>query len=322
MSSKLSTIINSKSSLKKKITTGGKINSCGLNMPINSEENHIITFINDKYIQGGYHVVRTIEERDTIICCYRKQGMRVVVVGLDFSYREFRLLSNSCEENQWEEIIIGGGGGGSDLTAEQIKALYESNINTNAFTDVEKTKLSGLENYNDSAIVSALGNKADKSTTYTKTEVDGLVSSTFKVKGSVANFASLPSSGNNEGDVWNLIDTGANYVWVLNLNNTGNAGWDNLSGVVDLSAYATITAMNIALANKVDKDGAKVLSENDFTTTLKDKLDGISANANNYTLPIASGTVLGGVKEVFLTQTAYNALSPKLTDVKYHIEKV
>ena len=43
---------------------------------------------------------------------------------------------------------------------------------------------------------------------------------------------------------------------------------------------------------------------------------------SNYTLPVASGTVLGGVKEVFLTQSQYDALTPKLADVKYHIEKL
>lgn len=33
-------------------------------------------------------------------------------------------------------------------SAEEIKAKYESNSNTNAFTDAEKTKLSGLDDYN------------------------------------------------------------------------------------------------------------------------------------------------------------------------------
>jgi hypothetical protein len=82
--------------------------------------------------------------------------------------------------------------------------------------------------------------KADQLTTYTKTEVDGLVSSTFKPKGSVANYAALTAiTGQKEGDVYNLLSTGENYVWVLNLNNTGVAGWDDLAGAVDLSAYQT-----------------------------------------------------------------------------------
>lgn len=91
----------------------------------------------------------------------------------------------------------------------------------------------------------------DPSTFYTKTEVNALVASTYKAKGSKANYASLPTTDNTEGDVWNLIDTGENYVWVLDLNNTGVAGWDKLSGVVDLTGYAqqSWVTSNFAPAN-------------------------------------------------------------------------
>ena len=44
---------------------------------------------------------------------------------------------------------------------------------------------------------------------------------------------------------------------------------------------ATVTQLN----NKVDKDGNKVLSEQNFTTKLKSKLDGIEAEANKYEHP-------------------------------------
>ena len=40
-----------------------------------------------------------------------------------------------------------------------------------------------------------------------------------------------------------------------------------------------------ALGNKVDKVSGKGLSTNDYTTTEKNKLSGIAANANNYTHP-------------------------------------
>lgn len=49
------------------------------------------------------------------------------------------------------------------------------------------------------------------------------------------------------------------------------------------------------LGNKVDKETGKGLSTNDYTTVEKDKLAGIAANANNYSLPTA-GSTLGGVK--------------------------
>ena len=46
----------------------------------------------------------------------------------------------------------------------------------------------------------------------------------------------------------------------------------------------------------VEKETGKGLSANDFTNTYKSKLDGIATGANNYTLPKASGSTLGGVK--------------------------
>lgn len=46
----------------------------------------------------------------------------------------------------------------------------------------------------------------------------------------------------------------------------------------------------------VAKESGKGLSTNDYTTTEKNKLAGIATNANNYSLPTASLTVLGGVK--------------------------
>lgn len=43
------------------------------------------------------------------------------------------------------------------------------------------------------------------------------------------------------------------------------------------------------LANKVDKDGSKVLSEKNFTAAYETKLKGVAENANNYTHPSTSG---------------------------------
>lgn len=73
---------------------------------------------------------------------------------------------------------------------------------------------------------------------YTKTQVDGLVSSALHYKGSKDTYDDLPTEGNNVGDVWNIVaadDThgvkaGDNVAW-------NGTGWDVLAGTVDLSAY-------------------------------------------------------------------------------------
>lgn len=104
-------------------------------------------------------------------------------------------------------------------------------------------------------LINIVNSKADEAETlagygikdaYTKDEIDGKIASVFHYKGSVASHDVLPSADNVIGDVWNVEDTGANYAW------TGSA-WDKLSETVDLSSYATTSAMNTALENKQDK---------------------------------------------------------------------
>ena len=50
------------------------------------------------------------------------------------------------------------------------------------------------------------------------------------------------------------------------------------------------------ISGKVDKVNGKGLSTNDYTTTEKNKLAGIADNANNYSLPVATTSTIGGVK--------------------------
>ncbi len=76
------------------------------------------------------------------------------------------------------------------------------------------------------------------------------------------------------------------------------ATYDTLKEISDWIAthqdeYAALIA---AIAGKVDKVEGKGLSTEDYTTAEKTKLAGIEANANNYTLPAATTSALGGVK--------------------------
>ncbi|QQQ26913.1 hypothetical protein [Chryseobacterium indoltheticum] len=60
----------------------------------------------------------------------------------------------------------------------------------------------------------------------------------YKIKGSVGTKTDLDyMTSMTEGDVYNVIETGDNYVYVLDLNNTGEPGWDKLSGIIDLANY-------------------------------------------------------------------------------------
>ena len=91
-------------------------------------------------------------------------------------------------------------------------------------------------------------------------------------KGQKPTFEELPSTGNQQGDVWDVQADGHNYAW-------NGTGWDKLSGTVDLSAYATTEWVTQQLANKVTVEAGKGLSTNDYTTAEKQKLANIEAEA-------------------------------------------
>ena len=81
------------------------------------------------------------------------------------------------------------------------------------------------------------------------------------------------------------------------------------------SSYAKTADVNTALAKKVDAVSGKGLSTNDFTAAYKSKLDGIATGANNYKLPVASTTALGGIKTNYVPKSG-NTLFKVNTDTE------
>lgn len=97
---------------------------------------------------------------------------------------------------------------------------------------------------------------------YSKAEVDGMVAGAFHVKG-CCDAKDLPADA-KVGDVWNItantatpkktdingkvLVAGDNVVWVGADGAIHEAGWDALSGVVDLSSYYTKEEINGLLA--------------------------------------------------------------------------
>lgn len=135
---------------------------------------------------------------------------------------------------------------------------------------------------------------------YTDSKVSAL-GSVLTYKGSCT-YAELPTIA-VEGDVWNVTDkhgnvpAGTNYAW------SGSA-WDALGGDVDLSGYqvkltaganVTISGSTISATNTTYTT-ASATSSGLMSAADKAKLDAVAAGANNYSLPTATASTLGGVK--------------------------
>ena len=76
--------------------------------------------------------------------------------------------------------------------------------------------------------------KPDLSQYQTETQVTSAINtaiaSAYKYKGSVANEAALPTTGQVTGDIYNLQDTDMNVAW-------NGTAWDKLAPTIDLTPY-------------------------------------------------------------------------------------
>lgn len=141
-----------------------------------------------------------------------------------------------------------------------------------------------------------------------KAEAETVAGSVYKVKGTKATIDEVLEVGTAAvGDTYNVTaeftlnsqkyPAGTNVVFV----GPGEEGepdpsdqtqWDALGGTVDLTPYATTTAMNSALENKADKTHTHTASQ---ITDLQGKLDAkVDKTTTVNTKPLSSNIVLSG----------------------------
>jgi len=128
----------------------------------------------------------------------------------------------------------------------KVDKVSGKQLSANDYTNEDKTKLAGIAagaEVNVNADWNAESGDAqilNKPTIITEEQVDqkinAAIGSVYRVKGSVANYNSLPTEDVSIGDVYNLEDTGANYVAT-----STTPDWDKLSETVDLNGYLTKT---------------------------------------------------------------------------------
>ena len=141
------------------------------------------------------------------------------------------------------------------LAGGKVDKVEGEGLSTNDFTAAEKTKLEGLENYTlpaasadvlggvkvgsglaiSQGVLSATGGGTADAVDWANVQnkpdlaLKSDLTSLYRFKGTVANYASLPTTGNEVGDVWNVSATGMNYTW------TGE-DWDALGQELQIEA--------------------------------------------------------------------------------------
>lgn len=143
----------------------------------------------------------------------------------------------------------------------KVDKVVGKGLSTNDYTTEEKTKLSNLVEGAEANVIESIQiNGVAISPTNKTVNLDltayatkNDISSVYKYKGSVNNYAALPTSGQEVGDTYNVvaadsahgIKAGDNVSW-------NGSDWDVLAGTVDLSGYLLKTELVYATNADVD----------------------------------------------------------------------
>lgn len=162
----------------------------------------------------------------------------------------------------------------------------------------------------DTALAAVIAAKANASDVYSKTEVDGIISSVYKPAGSVA-FADLPAAGADTlGKVYNVTNkftttdgfvegagkshpAGTNVVVVSTGEDT--YGYDVLAGFVDLSEYSKIEAVIAKVTGATAGNLPALTADGTLVDSGKKPSDFVAAEAGKRLITEEEGTKLGGI---------------------------
>lgn len=169
---------------------------------------------------------------------------------------------------------------GTAYTADEV-TLHLEGTQFSIKGGVIPTKVSELEN--DSKF------QTDTQVSSAITEaVQSAVTGVYTVKGSVANQGALPPDSNKTGDVYNVEDTGMNYVW-------NGTSWDALGSVTTLTTLGVTTT-----ATELNYVKGVTSAIQDQINAVNGKIDGLTfgnglqKSGNNVTVKAADATITVG----------------------------
>ena len=163
----------------------------------------------------------------------------------DVIYNRAVIKDGKPTETGYESNIASPSVSGNAPSCEAVKTALQSKADKTQLNDLAtKTELNSKA---DASALNSYLTKTDAGNTYAKKSD---ITNIYKFKGTKTNYADLPTTDRVTGDVWNItnadaehgIKAGDNVAW-------NGTAWDNLSGTVDLSAYATTTTTDAMSAD-------------------------------------------------------------------------
>ena len=184
-------------------------------------------------------------------------------------------------------------GATTDQTAAEIKTAYESNADTNEFSDAEQSKLDGIESgatqdQTAAEILTAVKTVDGNGSGLDADLLDGQEGSYYLDYGNFSNTPTIPTNNNQ-------LTNGAGFITSTLTNEqvqdiTGGMVTGNTETGITVTYQDSDGTLDFAVASQTD---------NNFTTTLKNKLDSIESGAT-------ADQTAGEIKTAYLSNSDTN----------------
>lgn len=200
-----------------------------ISLSLKAVDLHLVNVDTERIHLGDYIRVLSVPHRiDRRFQCSK---ITLDLVNPDASEYDFGVAFKSMTDDQVGTGIEGASLQEMVITAQKTANQAQQSANQ-ANTEIETVITQLPTDYVGTATFEAF-----------RTEVNSKLAVVYRVKGSVSTFNDLPLTNNHVGDVWNTLDTDANYVYT-------ESGWDKLSETIDLTRFVTNTTFQ-ALVDRV-----------------------------------------------------------------------
>ena len=199
-----------------------------------------------------------------------------LIDGAPSTYDTLKEISDyiATHQSEYEAIVA--------AIAGKVDKVEGKGLSTEDYTTAEKTKLAGI---------------AEGANAYTLPAASASVLGGVKIGANIA----VTNDGTISGNYSAATTSAAGLMSATDKSKLDGIAAGATAITVDSALSSTSEnpvqnkVINTALAGKVDTVSGKGLSTNDYTDAEKTKLAGIAAGANNYSLPAATTSALGGV---------------------------
>jgi len=182
----------------------------------------------------------TIEAGSNITITPDATNDKVTIAAKDTTYEDVTTaihgLMTAADKTKLNGIAEGATANTGTITGVSVNGTSVATSGVANITSVPASILSGAIPSAVTATTASAGTNTTQiaTTAFVKTAVDNALSSAVVYKGSVATYSDLPSTGNKTGDMYNVNDTGRNYVW-------NGTSWDDQGQVIDMTLYVEKT---------------------------------------------------------------------------------